>query len=49
MTREDPSKEEITKHRHFSFRLNFFFFSIFLLFSILIVRLALLQFVEGKA
>ncbi|MFK7694664.1 peptidoglycan D,D-transpeptidase FtsI family protein [Paenibacillus sp. HJGM_3] len=49
MTNKDPAKEEIAKNRHFSFRLNFFFFGIFLLFSILIVRLALLQFVEGKA
>lgn len=49
MTRKDPSKEDAGKNRHFSFRLNFFFFCIFLLFSILIVRLALLQFVEGKA
>ncbi|WP_127589242.1 peptidoglycan D,D-transpeptidase FtsI family protein [Paenibacillus koleovorans] len=48
-TTVDPAKEELSKHRHFSFRLNFFFLAIFLLFSILIVRLALLQFVEGKA
>lgn len=45
---EDPDKQEIVKKRHFSFRINAFFFSIFLLFSILIVRLAFLQFVEGK-
>lgn len=49
MNREDPSKEHITQHRHFTFRLNIFFFSIFLLFSILIFRLAFLQFVEGKS
>ncbi|PYI54017.1 peptidoglycan D,D-transpeptidase FtsI family protein [Paenibacillus flagellatus] len=45
---EDPAKQELIRRRHFSFRLNFFFFCTFLLFSILIVRLALLQFVEGK-
>lgn len=45
---EDPQKQEILKRRHFSFRINAFFFSIFLLFSILIVRLAFMQFVEGK-
>ncbi|MCQ6558735.1 peptidoglycan D,D-transpeptidase FtsI family protein [Paenibacillus mendelii] len=33
--------------RHFSFRLNLFFFATFFLFSVLIVRLAILQFVEG--
>ncbi|RKN80730.1 peptidoglycan D,D-transpeptidase FtsI family protein [Paenibacillus ginsengarvi] len=45
---EDPDKKELVRRRHFSFRLNFFFFCTFLLFSILIVRLALLQFVDGK-
>lgn len=48
MNMEDPDKKELVRRRHFSFRLNFFFFCTFLLFSILIVRLALLQFVEGK-
>nr|WP_255570510.1 penicillin-binding transpeptidase domain-containing protein [Cohnella sp. CFH 77786] len=33
--------------RHFSFRLNVFFFATFFVFSILIVRLAILQFVDG--
>lgn len=44
----DPQKKELTKKRHFSFRINLFFFITFLLFSILLVRLAILQFVDGK-
>mgnify|MGYP001201198291 FL=1 len=44
---QDPGKKEIIKRRHFAFRLNVFFFAVFVLFSILIVRLAILQFVEG--
>lgn len=44
---EDQQKREIVNRRHFSFRLNAFFFAIFLLFSVLIIRLAILQFVEG--
>jgi penicillin-binding protein 2 len=47
-TMEDPQNLEMVKRRHFSFRINAFFFCIFVLFSILIVKLALLQFVEGK-
>jgi cell division protein FtsI/penicillin-binding protein 2 len=43
----DHQKHEAAKRRQFSFRLNIFFFSVFLLFSILIVRLAILQFVDG--
>ncbi|MGG1517491.1 penicillin-binding transpeptidase domain-containing protein [Paenibacillus oryzisoli] len=45
---DDPKKHEITKKRHFSFRINIFFFVTFLLFSVLIVRLAILQFVQAK-
>ncbi|WP_442603318.1 peptidoglycan D,D-transpeptidase FtsI family protein [Paenibacillus sp. KN14-4R] len=45
---DDPQKNEKTKKRHFSFRINLFFFLTFVLFSILIVKLAILQFVEGK-
>ncbi|MDF2649953.1 MAG: cell division protein FtsI [Paenibacillus sp.] len=45
---DDPKKKEITKKRHFSFRINIFFFVTFLLFSVLIVRLAILQFVQTK-
>lgn len=44
---DDPHKREIDNRRNFSFRLNFFFFITFALFSMLIVRLAVLQFVEG--
>jgi len=44
---DDPQKREIINRRHFSFRLNFFFFVAFALFSILIVQLAILQFVDG--
>lgn len=44
---DDPHKREAAKRRGFSFRLNIFFFSTFLLFCILIIRLAVLQFVEG--
>ncbi|MWC29541.1 peptidoglycan D,D-transpeptidase FtsI family protein [Paenibacillus sp. MMS18-CY102] len=43
----DQQKREAANRRHFSFRLNAFFFIIFLLFSVLIVRLSILQFVEG--
>lgn len=43
---DDPQKREIDNRRNFSFRLNFFFFITFALFSMLIVRLAVLQFVE---
>lgn len=44
---DDPQKNEISKRRHFSFRLNGFFFFTFVVFTVLIVRLAILQFVEG--
>lgn len=44
----DPQKREGEGRGHFSFRINGFFFCIFLLFSVLIVKLAILQFVEGK-
>ena len=45
---DDPKKKEVTKKRHFSFRINIFFFVTFLLFSVFIVRLAILQFVQAK-
>ncbi|MEW9700675.1 peptidoglycan D,D-transpeptidase FtsI family protein [Paenibacillus sp. SI8] len=45
---DDPKKNEMTKKRHFSFRINIFFFLTFVLFSVLIVRLAILQFVQAK-
>jgi cell division protein FtsI/penicillin-binding protein 2 len=44
---EEAQKREIRNRRHFSFRLNVFFFITFFVFSLLIVRLAYLQFVEG--
>ncbi|MGG2198581.1 peptidoglycan D,D-transpeptidase FtsI family protein [Paenibacillus validus] len=44
---EDPTKQEASKRR-FTLRINVFFFFTFFLFSVLIVRLAMLQFVEGK-
>lgn len=45
---EETQKREIKKRIGFSIRINVFFFCIFLLFSILIVRLAILQFVQGE-
>ncbi|TJY39811.1 penicillin-binding protein 2 [Cohnella pontilimi] len=44
---DDAQKRELRNRRHFSFRLNMFFFVTFAVFSLLIVRLAILQFVEG--
>ncbi|WP_314589540.1 penicillin-binding transpeptidase domain-containing protein [Paenibacillus terrigena] len=44
---DDQQKREITNRRNFSLRLNIFFFISFIVFSVLIVRLAILQFVEG--
>lgn len=44
---DDPEKRELVNRRKFSFRLNIFFFMTFAIFSVLIVRLAILQFVEG--
>jgi len=47
MVQDDPKQREIDRRKQFSFRLNIFFFILFAVFSILIVRLAVLQFVEG--
>jgi len=44
---EEEQRRLIANRRHFSFRLNLFFFCTFLLFSVLIVQLAILQFVRG--
>ncbi|MBJ6360464.1 peptidoglycan D,D-transpeptidase FtsI family protein [Paenibacillus sp. GCM10012307] len=44
---EEQKKREIANRRRFSFRLNIFFFLTFVVFSVLILRLAVLQFVEG--
>ena len=46
---EEEQNREIRNRRNFAFRLNLFFFATFFLFSVLIVRLAFLQFVEGPA
>ncbi|MCS7460257.1 penicillin-binding protein 2 [Paenibacillus doosanensis] len=48
MSTDDPQKHESNKRRHYTVRINLFFFCTFVLFSVLIVRLAILQFVEGK-
>ncbi|GKU80350.1 penicillin-binding protein [Paenibacillus sp. L3-i20] len=45
---DDPQKRDVDNRRNFSFRLNLFFFITFALFSLLIVKLAVLQFVEGS-
>lgn len=39
---------ERSKRNHFSIRINMFFFTTFILFSMLIVKLAFIQFVEGE-
>jgi len=44
---DDPKQQEIRRRRQLSFRLNIFFFIVFGIFSVLIVRLSVLQFVEG--
>jgi penicillin-binding protein 2 len=45
---DDSQNQENSKKRHFSIRINLFFFVTFALFSVLIVQLAILQFVRGK-
>ncbi|GFZ76864.1 hypothetical protein GCM10008018_22920 [Paenibacillus marchantiophytorum] len=45
---DDPKKKRLTQKQHFSFRIHIFFFATFLLFSALIVRLAMLQFIQAK-
>lgn len=44
---DDPREQEASMQRHFNIRLNLFFFSAFAIFTVIIVRLAILQFVEG--
>lgn len=46
---EEAQKRELRNRRHFSFRMNAFFFVTFAVFSVLIVKLAFLQFVEGPS
>lgn len=43
--RDEPDESEIK--RRFNGRINIFFFSTFLIFSVIIIRMAILQFVEG--
>ncbi|MBU5441454.1 penicillin-binding protein 2 [Paenibacillus sp. MSJ-34] len=43
----EEQKRQLRNQRTFSFRLNLFFFATFVLFSVLIVRLATLQFVDS--
>lgn len=45
---EEAQKRELRNRRSFSFRLNSFFFLTFFVFSLLIVKLAYLQFVNGS-
>jgi cell division protein FtsI/penicillin-binding protein 2 len=47
-TADEAEKRELRNRRNFSLRLNVFFFVNFMVFSLLIVRLAFLQFVEGS-
>jgi penicillin-binding protein 2 len=44
---KDQREQEAALKRNFNIRLNLFFFSAFAIFTIIIVRLAILQFVEG--
>lgn len=44
----EEAQKEIIKRRRFTLRVNMFFFVVFVLFSVLIVRLAFIQFVQGK-
>ncbi|WP_138495248.1 peptidoglycan D,D-transpeptidase FtsI family protein [Paenibacillus pinistramenti] len=46
---DDPQKQEASRQRHFNIRLNVFFFSAFVIFTVIIVRLAILQFVDGPS
>ncbi|GAA0136547.1 penicillin-binding protein 2 [Paenibacillus sp. YSY-4.3] len=46
---EDTLEQESRLQRHFNIRLNVFFFSAFAIFTVIIVRLAILQFVEGPS
>jgi penicillin-binding protein 2 len=45
---EPPEQKKGRMQKHFTIRLNIFFFVTFLIFTVLIVRLAILQFVESK-
>ncbi|MGZ9585376.1 peptidoglycan D,D-transpeptidase FtsI family protein [Paenibacillus marinisediminis] len=45
--KDDPQKREIQNKRRMAVRMNLFFFVTFLLFTIIIVQLAIVQFVQG--
>ncbi|SCY67667.1 penicillin-binding protein 2 [Paenibacillus polysaccharolyticus] len=47
MKKHSNEKDELADKRRFSYRMNVFFFASFVIFSVIIVRLAFLQFVEG--
>lgn len=44
----EAQRQDKHKRNHFSVRINMFFFATFVVFSVLIIRLAILQFVEGQ-
>ncbi|MGN7360140.1 peptidoglycan D,D-transpeptidase FtsI family protein [Paenibacillus sp. SAF-054] len=46
-TPDHPEQEETKKKGNFNLRINLFFFSTFMIFCVIIIRLAILQFVEG--
>ncbi|WP_223067613.1 peptidoglycan D,D-transpeptidase FtsI family protein [Paenibacillus caui] len=46
---DDQEKQQAARQRHFNIRLNVFFFSAFIIFTVIIVRLAILQFVDGPS
>ncbi|KAF6615883.1 penicillin-binding protein 2, partial [Paenibacillus sp. EKM208P] len=47
MDNEQGKDNETSDRKRFSFRINLFFFSSFIIFTVIIVRLAILQFVDG--
>ena len=49
LNQDDLQMREIKNRKNFSVRLNIFFFVAFFVFSILIVKLAILQFVQGPS
>lgn len=46
-TPDHPEQEETKKKGNLNLRINLFFFSTFMIFCVIIIRLAILQFVEG--
>jgi penicillin-binding protein 2 len=47
MVRSANQRSQANKKKHFTLRMNVFFFGVFLFFTILIIRLAMMQFVHG--